>query len=125
MHHIPLDDASIPSTAFMSALGKYEYSKVPFGLAQAPENFLELMNKVLKGLPFAIAYLDDIIIYSKTAEDHLDHLQQVFHKLQNAKESMKLSKCHFLTKESHYLGHILSATGINPLPLKTEAIRVT
>ena len=54
---------------------------VPFGLAQTPAYFHELMNKVLRGLPFAFAYLDDIIIYSKTAEEHLGHLQQVCHKL--------------------------------------------
>ena len=61
--------------------GKYEYLKFPFGLAQAPPYFQKLIDKVLKDLPFSITYLDDIIIHSKTAEDHLDHLQQVFHKL--------------------------------------------
>ena len=83
-HHKPLDEDSICKTAFTSPFGKYEYLKVPFGLAQAPEYFQELMNKVLKDLPFAIAHLDDIIIYTKTAEEHLDHLQQVFHKLCDA-----------------------------------------
>ena len=68
-------------------------------MAQAPAYFQELMNKVLKDLPLATAYLDDIIIYSKTAEEHLDHLQQVFHKLCDAELTMKLSKCHFLAKE--------------------------
>ena len=66
-----------PKQPFTSPFGKYEYLKVPFGLAQAPACFQELMNKVLKDLPFATAYLDDIIMYSKTAEEHLDHLQQV------------------------------------------------
>ena len=69
-----------------------------------PANFQGLINKVLRDVPFAIAYLDDIIIYSKAAEEHLDHLKQVFHKLQDAKLSMKLSKCHFFTKEMQYLG---------------------
>ena len=69
------------------------------------------MNKVLKELPFLIAYLDDIIIYIKTTEEHLDHLQQVFHKFHNAELSMKLSKCHFFAKEIQYLGHVLSTTG--------------
>ena len=64
---------TIPKTAFTSPFGKYEYLKVPFGLVQTPANFQELVNKVLKDLPFALAYLDDIIIYSKTAEEHLDH----------------------------------------------------
>ena len=70
-HHIPLDEDSIPKTAFTSPFEKYKYLQVPFGLAQAPAYFHELMNRVLKDLPFAIAYLDDIIIYSKTAEEHL------------------------------------------------------
>ena len=122
-HHIALDEDFLPKTAFTSPFGKYEYLNVPFGLAQEPAYFQKLMNKVLKDLPFAIAYLDDII-YSKTAEEHLDHLQQVFHKLCNAELFMKLSKCHFLTKEIQYLGHFLSTTGIKPLPYKTAAIKL-
>ena len=80
-HHIPLDDASIPTTAFTSPFGKYEYLKVLFGLAKASTYFQELMNKVLKDLPFIIAYLDDIIIFSKTTEEYLKYLYQKFHKL--------------------------------------------
>ena len=83
-HHIPLND-SIPKTAFTSPFGKNEYLKVPFGLAQAPGYFQELMNKVLKDLSFDIAYLDDIIIYCTTAQECLDNVQQVFKKVPNAK----------------------------------------
>ena len=84
-HHIPLHEDAIPKTAFTSPFGKYEYLKVPFGLAQAQVYFQELMNKALKALPLAIAYLDDFIIYSKTKKEHLDHLQQAFHKLNDVK----------------------------------------
>ena len=80
-HHIPLNEDSLPKKAFTSPFGKYEHLKVPFGLVQAPVYFQELMNKVQNDLPLAIAYLDDIIINSKTAEEYLDHLQQVCHKL--------------------------------------------
>ena len=66
-HHIPLDESLIPKTAFTSPTGKYEYIKVPFGLTQAPAYFHELMTGVLKDFPFAIAYLDEIIIFSRTA----------------------------------------------------------
>ena len=66
-HHIPLNEKSIPKTTFTFPLGKYDNLKVPFGLAQAPVNFQKLMNKVLKDLPFTISYLDDIIVYTKTA----------------------------------------------------------
>ena len=65
-HHIALDDDVIKKTAFVTALGKYEYLKVPFGLAQAPAYFQNPMNKVLNGLRFILAYLDHIIIFSKS-----------------------------------------------------------
>ena len=123
-HHIPFEEDSIPKTAFTSPFGKYKYLKFPFWLAQALAHFQELMNKVLKNLPIAIVYLDDIIIYSKTAKEHLDLLQQVFHKFCDVELIMKLSRCHFLTKQIQYLGHVLSSTGIKPLPSKTVAIKL-
>ena len=70
--------SSIPKTAFNSPFGKYEHVKVPFGLAQAPAYFQELMTGILKDFDFAIAYLDDIIIFSRTAEEHLSHIRKVF-----------------------------------------------
>ena len=88
-HHIPLDKSSIPKTAFNSPFGKYEYVKVPFGLAQAPAYFQELMTGILKDFPFAIAYLDDIIIFRKTPQEHLSHICVVFEKLKTANLSMK------------------------------------
>ena len=122
-HHIGLTTDSIPKTAFTSPFGKYEYIKVPLGLAQALVYFQELMTGVLKNLPFVMAYLDDIIIYSSTPEEHLEHIKTVFEKLHHAKLSMKLSKCHFFAKEIQYLGHILGIEGIKPVPAKTESIR--
>ena len=88
--------------------------KVPFGLAQAPAYFQELMTGILKDFNFPIGYLDDIIIFSKTPQEHLSHIRMVFKKLKPANLSMKKSKCSFLSKEIRYLGHILSATGIRP-----------
>ena len=111
-HLIPLDKLSVPKTAFNSPFGKYKYIKVPFGLAQVPACFQELMTGILKDLNFVIAYLDDIIIFSKTLQEHLSHIRKVFEKLWSAKLSTKMSKCNFLSKEIQYLGHILSITGI-------------
>ena len=122
-HHTPLDEESIPKTAFTSPFGKYEYIKAPFGLAQAQAYFQELMTGILKNFNFAIAYLDNVIIFSKTAEEHLDHTKHVFKKLRSTHLSMRLSKCHFITKETQYLGHILSTKGIKLLPSKPQAIQ--
>ena len=104
-HHIALDKQSIKKTAFCTPFGKYEYLKVPFGLAQAPSYFQKLMNKVLNGLNFAFSYLDDIIIFSNTAEEHLKHIQIVFDRLKAAQPKLKKSKCSFFKKELYYLGH--------------------
>ena len=122
-HHIPLDKSSIPKTAFNLPFGKYEYIKVPFRLAQVPAYFQELMTRALKDFDFATTYLDDIIIFSRTAQEHLSHIRKVFEKLQLANLSMKLSKYHFFSKEVQYLGHILSTKGICPLSSKTQAIQ--
>ena len=90
----------------------YEYVKVAFGLAQAPAYFQELMIGILKDFNFAIAYLDDIIMFSKIPQEHLSHIRKVYEKLRSAKLSMKMSKCNFSSEEIQYLEHILSATGI-------------
>ena len=80
------------------------------------------MTGILKDFSFAIAYLDDIIIFNRTKEEHLSHIKQVFEKLRIAHLSVKFSKCHFFTKEIQYLGHIISTKDIRPLPSKTQAI---
>ena len=121
--HIPLDKPSIQKPSFNSPFRKYESVKVPFGLAQAPGYFQELMTGILKDFNFAIAYQDDIIIFSKTLQEHLLHIRTVFEKLKSANLSMKKSKCSFFSKEIQYLGHILSATGIRPLSAKTHTIQ--
>ena len=92
-------------------------------MAQHPAYFQELKTGILKDFPFAIAYLDDIIIFSKTPQEHLSHIHMVFQNLKSANLSMKKSKCSFFSKEIQYLGDILSATGIQPLPAKTHAIQ--
>ena len=76
-HNIPLDESSIPKTAFISQFGKYEYTKIPFGLTQAPAYFQELMTGILTDFSFVIPYLDDIIIFSRTEEEHPNHIKQV------------------------------------------------
>ena len=122
-HHIALGKSSRAKTAFVMPFGKYEFLMVPFGLAQAPAYFQLLMNKVLKGLKFAMTYLDDIIIFSQDELQHLEHLETVFSHLREAGLKMKRSKCDFFKSEIHYLGHLISPEGISPLPNKLDSIR--
>ena len=122
-HHIALGMSSRAKTVFVTPFGKYEFLMVPFGLAQAPAYFQLLMNKVLKGLKFAMTYLDDIIIFSQNESQHLEHLEIVFSHLQEAGLKMKRSKCDFFKSEIHYLGHLISPEGISPLPNKLDSIK--
>ena len=100
-HHIALGKSSGAKTAFVMPFGKYEFLMVPFGLAQAPAYFQLLMNKVLKGLKFAMMYLDDIIILSQNESQHLEQLEIVFSRLREAGLKMKCSKCDFFKSEIH------------------------
>ena len=122
-HHIALSKSSRAKTAFVTPFGKYEFLMVPFGLAQAPAYFQLLMNKFLKGLKFAMTYLDDIIIFSQDELQHLEHLEIVFSHLQEAGLKMNRSKCNFFKSEIHYLGHFISPEGISPLPNKLDSIK--
>ena len=122
-YHIGLSDSAKPKSAFiLSSLGKYQFNRVPFGLAQAPAYFQKLINDVLKGYNFAMGYLDDIIIYSRSEKEHLEHLEEIFTRLKTAGLKLKLEKCCFFKKHIQYLGHLISAEGIQPLPEKLESI---
>ena len=121
-YHIGLKESAKPKSAFVLSLGKYQFNRVPFGLAQAPAYFQKLINDVLKGCNFAMGYLDDIIIYSRSEKEHLEHLEEIFMRLKAAGLKLKLEKCCFFKKHIQYLGHLISADGIQPLPEKLESI---
>ena len=103
-HHIPLDKPSMPKTAFNSPFRKFEYVKVPFGLAEALAYFQELMTGILKDFPFAIAYLDDIIIFSETSQEHLSHIRMVFEKTQVSKPLYEEKQVQFLLQRNSVFG---------------------
>ena len=120
-YHIGLTDSAKPKSAFiLSSLGKYQFNRVPFGLAQAPAYFQKLINDVLRGCNFTMGYLDDIIIYSRSEQEHLEHLEEIFIRLKAAGLKLKLEKCCFFKKHMQYLGHLISADGIQPLPEKAK-----
>ena len=123
-YHIKLGKGSHAKTAFVTPFGKYEFNMVPFGLAQVPTYFQALISKVLNGLhAFAMAYLDDIIIFSRNEVEHLEHLKIIFQRLKEARLKLKQSKCDFIKKHIQYFGHLISLEGIQPLPEKFESIR--
>ena len=122
---VELDEKSIPLTAFtVGALGFYECVRMPFGLTNAPATFQRLMESCLSDLHlnWCIIYLDDVIVFSKTPEEHIERLEAVFKKISDAGLKLKPSKCEFFKKRIHYLGHIVSDKGIETDPKKIEAI---
>ncbi len=121
-HQIRLLESDVAKTAFKTPFGLYEFRVMPFGLTNAPAVFMAHMNDILHHLPFCVVYLDDILIYSKTPEQHVDHVRQVLEVLEQHHYLLKLKKCDFFKKELLYLGHVISSDGIRPDPKKVQAI---
>ena len=123
-YHIGLTRESRAKSAFIVPMGKWQFKHMPFGLSQAPAYFQLLIDKVLMGCSsFAMGYLDDIIIFSKSEEEHLQHLEEIFVRLRKFGLKMKREKCTFFKKHIQYLGHLVSERGFEPLPEKLESIR--
>ena len=111
-------------TAFTTYSGLYEFNVMPFGLCNAPATFQRLMEIVLAGLTrrSCMVYIDDILVFSETFEEHLAHLRQVLDRLRQVGLRLKPKKCDFVKDKVRYLGHIVSARGIEVDPVKTEAV---
>ncbi len=114
-----------PKTAFTTPMGLFEYTRMPFGLMNAPATFQRLMTTVLGDLNFTsvLLYLDDIVVFSSTVDEHIQRLQCVFSRLQEHGLKLKPAKCHLLKESVQYLGHIVSAEGIATDPEKTSAVK--
>ena len=123
-HQIEMDEETRHKSAFITRNGVYEWLRLPFGLRNSPVSFQMIMTQVLRGLnwKFVLVYVDDILIFSKTFEEHLRHLEQVFNRLRDANLTLKPTKCEFAVKEVKYLGHILSKHGVQVDPSKTDAV---
>lgn len=123
---VPLSVESRPLTAFtVPGKGLYQFVVMPFGLHSAGASFQRLLDKIIgpELEPKAFAYLDDLIIVSKTFEEHLEILREVFERLRRAGLKINPEKCHFGKRELRYLGHIVSEAGIKTDPEKVKAIR--
>ena len=123
-HQIPLDEDSIPKTAFVTPIGQFEYLTIPMGLHSAPAAFQAAMQEVLTGCEsFALVYIDDIIIFSKTFADHVKHVGIVFLRLFEFNLKANRDKCEFFRSELTYLGHVINSNGIHTDPRKTSAVK--
>ncbi|MCO5551438.1 hypothetical protein L7F22_004941 [Adiantum nelumboides] len=123
-YQVQIQAEDIPKTAFNTRFGHYEFVVMPFGLTNAPATFNRLMTDLFReGLDnFVLVFFDDILVYSKTREEHEQHLRQVLEILRTAKLYAKRSKCLFFVEKVAYLGFIVSKDGISPDPAKVEVV---
>ncbi|KAM0070969.1 putative nucleotidyltransferase, Ribonuclease H [Helianthus debilis subsp. tardiflorus] len=124
-HQLRVRDEDISKTAFRTRYGHYEFLVMPFGLTNAPAVFMELMNRVCKPYldKFVIVFIDDILIYSKSQEEHEHHLRLILELLQAEQLYAKFSKCDFWLREVHFLGHVVNGDGIHVDPSKVDSIK--
>ncbi|GJZ30474.1 putative nucleotidyltransferase, ribonuclease H [Tanacetum coccineum] len=124
-HQLRVHEDDILKTAFRTRYGHFEFTVMPFGLTNAPAIFMDLMNRVCRPYldKFVIVFIDDILIYSKTQEEHVEYLRLVLGLLKKEKLYAKFSKCEFWLREVQFLGHVINGNGIHVDPSKIEAVK--
>ncbi|GAU45527.1 hypothetical protein TSUD_400740 [Trifolium subterraneum] len=123
-HQIRVKTEDVPKTSFRTRYGHYEYTVMPFGVTNAPGVFMEYMNRIFHSFldKFVVVFIDDILVYSKSEEEHKEHLRIVLQVLKEKKLYAKLSECEFWLKEVSFLGHVISSGGIAVDPAKVDAV---
>ncbi|GJW19849.1 putative reverse transcriptase domain-containing protein [Tanacetum coccineum] len=124
-HQLRVHEDDIPKTAFRTHYGHFKFTVMPFGLTNTPAVFMDLMNRVCRPYfdKFVIVFIYYILIYSKTQEDHVEHLRLVLGMLKKEKLYAKFSKCEFWLREVQFLGHVINGNGIHVDPSKIEAVK--
>lgn len=121
---IPLDQETKHKAAFITQNGIYEWKRLPYGLANSPVSFQTLMTSILREMNWksVLVYVDDILIFSENFDQHLEHLSQVFERLDKFNLRLQPKKCHFAVKRLKFLGHFISKNGVEVDPEKTTAV---
>ena len=124
-HQIAMHPDDQHKTAFVTPMGLFEYTRMPMGLSSAPATFQRLMQSTMSDFifQFLLVYLDDLLVYSKTFDEHLAHLDRLLQRIIDAGLKLKMDKCQFLRRQVHYLGHTISAEGVSCEAGKVEAVK--
>jgi len=124
-YQIEMNPEDTPKTAFSTESGHYEFIRMPQGLRNSPRTFERLMDNVLRGLQNEICfvYLDDIVVFSTSLQEHISRLRKIFTRLREANLKIQMDKSEFLRKEVEFLGHIVTADGVKPNPNKISAVQ--
>ena len=124
-HQVPIEQTDVWKTAFKSKEGLFKWLVMPFGLTNAPTTFMRMMDNLLRPFTnsFVVVYLDDILIFSRSWEEHLQHIQQVLNTLRQHQLYANLEKCSFGMTQIQYLGYIVDEDGVHVDPSKIQVIQ--
>ena len=123
-HQVPVKPADVEKTAFITHVGLYELLKKPFGLCNAPSTYQRLMTSVLQGLigRICLAYLNDVIVFSKRRDEHVNDLRAVLDRIRDAGFKLKPAKCKLFCEQVLHLGHVILPAGVSADPVKLRVL---